>query len=248
MLTLEQWLLITCRLLTRKLDASTAQPALRRTGDGGKSTGNLRTKVARHRRNQLTHGFARLDCLFIKVLIHQSRRNSNIKIYRPVQRTGSNNACYPTFDKYSTAASSYCNSRKSHYRKTLSIILPTSPLWLSRSLCKHHEPLLFSRRQLQETLIRLPAFPRLNIVLTQTRLGATGFIGGDLLAGLQEQYPEYEITCLVRTQDKADIIRAVYPDVKVVLGDDESAEIVERETMNADIVFRECRFETGSYT
>jgi nucleoside-diphosphate-sugar epimerase len=88
----------------------------------------------------------------------------------------------------------------------------------------------------------------LNIVLTQTRLGATGFIGGDLLAGLQEQYPEYEITCLVRTQDKADTIRAVYPDVKVVLGDDESAEIVERETMNADIVFRECRFETGSYT
>jgi hypothetical protein len=83
---------------------------------------------------------------------------------------------------------------------------------------------------------------------TQTRLGATGFIGGDLLAGLQEQYPEYEITCLVRTQDEADTIRAVYPDVKVVLGDNESAEIVERESMNADIVFRECRFKTGSYT
>jgi hypothetical protein len=77
-----------CRLLSWRLDASTAQPALRRTGDDGKSTGNLRTKVARHRRNQLIHGFARLDCLFIKVLIHQSRRNSNIKIYRPVQRTG----------------------------------------------------------------------------------------------------------------------------------------------------------------
>lgn len=92
----------------------------------------------------------------------------------------------------------------------------------------------------------LPTSPRLNIVLTQTRLGATGFIGGDLLASLQEQYPEYEITCLVRTQDKADIIRAVYPDVKVVLGDNESAEIVERESMNADIVFRERRFETGS--
>jgi hypothetical protein len=57
---LGQWLLITCRLLTRKLDASTAQPALRRTGDDGKSTGNLRTKVARHRRNQLIHGFAPL--------------------------------------------------------------------------------------------------------------------------------------------------------------------------------------------
>ena len=66
------------------------------------------------------------------------------------------------------------------------------------------------------------------------------------MASLQEQYPEYEITCLVRTQDKADTIRAVHPDVKVVLGDNESAEIVERETMNADIVFRECRFEMGS--
>lgn len=177
------------------------------------------------------------------MLIHQSRRNSNIKIYRPVQRTGSNNACYPTFDKYSTAASSYCNSRKSHYRKTLSIILPTSPLWLSRSLCKHHEPILSTRRQYKKRSFFLPTSPRSNIVLTPTRLGATGFIGGDLLASLQEQHPEYEITCLVRTLDKADNIRAVYPDVKVVLGDNESAEIVERETMNADIVFRECRFE-----
>jgi hypothetical protein len=159
-----------------------------------------------------------------------------------------NNARYPTFAKYSTAASSYCNSRKSHYRKTLSIILPTSPPWLSRSLCKHHEPILSTRRQYKKRSFFLPTSPRSIIVLTQTRLGATGFIGGDLLASLQEQYPEYEITCLVRTQDKADTIRAVYPDVKVVLGDNESAEIVERETMNADIVFRECRFKTGSYT
>jgi hypothetical protein len=73
---LEHLLLITCRLLTRKLDASTAQPALRRTGDDGKSTGNLRTRVARHRRNQLIHGFAAMDCL---LLDHRGADSSVLK-------------------------------------------------------------------------------------------------------------------------------------------------------------------------
>lgn len=48
-----------CRLLGRRLDASTAQAAFGPTGDDGKSTGNLRTKVARHRRNQLMHTWIR---------------------------------------------------------------------------------------------------------------------------------------------------------------------------------------------
>ena len=42
----------------------------------------------------------------------------------------------------------------------------------------------------------------------------------------------------VRTKDKAEIIQAAYPDVKVVLGDNDSADIIEREVSGADVVFR----------
>jgi putative NADH-flavin reductase len=74
---------------------------------------------------------------------------------------------------------------------------------------------------------------------TQNSLGATGFVGGDLLSQLQTRHAEeFSVTCLVRTEEKGEQIRKVYPDVRVVLGDNDDGEVIEREVREADIVFR----------
>ncbi|THV97627.1 hypothetical protein D6D26_06638, partial [Aureobasidium pullulans] len=68
-------------------------------------------------------------------------------------------------------------------------------------------------------------------------LGATGYIGGDLLYLLNKTHPEYEITVLVRDQDKAAIIAAEYPRVKIALGDNNSADVIAEEVAKADLIY-----------
>ncbi|KAJ9648559.1 hypothetical protein H2199_001414 [Coniosporium tulheliwenetii] len=66
--------------------------------------------------------------------------------------------------------------------------------------------------------------------------GATGLIGGDALTTIVAAHPEYEITALVRDEEKAAKVSRVLPSVKIVIGDLDSAEILEREAAKADVV------------
>jgi len=71
-------------------------------------------------------------------------------------------------------------------------------------------------------------------------LGATGFIAGDLLYLLAKTHPEYAITCLVRTQENADKVQSKYPDVKCVLGSNDSDEVIQSEVEKADLFIGPC--------
>ncbi|KAL4914757.1 NAD(P)-binding protein [Aspergillus aurantiobrunneus] len=74
---------------------------------------------------------------------------------------------------------------------------------------------------------------------TPTRIfltGASGYIGGDVLHALREAHPEYVMSVLVRDEAKAGIIAAAYPDVRTVLGDLDSAPLIEEQASQADVV------------
>lgn len=51
-------------------------------------------------------------------------------------------------------------------------------------------------------------------------------------------HPEYEITALVRNSDKGAKVAAKFPSVKLVYGDLDSVDVLERESRAADIVCR----------
>lgn len=69
----------------------------------------------------------------------------------------------------------------------------------------------------------------------------TGYIAGDTLYNLTEKHPEYEISALVRTREKADKVLASYPSIRIVLGDLDDSELLKKESANADIVIRMSR-------
>ena len=70
--------------------------------------------------------------------------------------------------------------------------------------------------------------------------GATGYIGGDALYELTQAHPEWDYSLLIRTQDKADKVRAQYPDARIVLGSLDDSELLKDEAAKADIVLRAC--------
>ncbi|KAJ5949548.1 hypothetical protein N7454_001132 [Penicillium verhagenii] len=67
--------------------------------------------------------------------------------------------------------------------------------------------------------------------------GATGYIGGDVFFAVNEAHPDWEVSVLVRSKEKADKLLAEYPKTRIVLADLDSVGIIEEETKNADIVF-----------
>ena len=69
-----------------------------------------------------------------------------------------------------------------------------------------------------------------------TRLGTTGFIGGEAFYTISQAHPEIEWTSLVRNSDKGAKVAAQYPKVRLVYGDLDSASLIEEESRNADIV------------
>ena len=66
----------------------------------------------------------------------------------------------------------------------------------------------------------------------------TGYIAGECLYAFSHAHSEYEISALVRTQDKADIVTKQYPSVRIVLGGLDDSELLEKEAAWADIVLR----------
>lgn len=61
-------------------------------------------------------------------------------------------------------------------------------------------------------------------------------------------HPEYEITALVRNSDKGAQIASQYPKVKLVYGDLDSSELLEKESQKADVVCREYIMSTALAT
>lgn len=68
--------------------------------------------------------------------------------------------------------------------------------------------------------------------------GITGYIGGDAFHWLDKHHRDFEFSALIRTKEKAQYVRELYPNLRVVIGDLDDAEKIEREAAWADIVLR----------
>ena len=68
-------------------------------------------------------------------------------------------------------------------------------------------------------------------------IGATGFIGGDVLYTVNHAHPDWELTCLVRSSDKGAQVAAQYPKVRLVYGTLDSEDLIAEEAAKADIVY-----------
>jgi uncharacterized protein YbjT (DUF2867 family) len=55
---------------------------------------------------------------------------------------------------------------------------------------------------------------------------------------LKRTHPDYLISALVRDNTKAATVSKAYPDVRIVLGDLDSASLLEEEASQADVVVR----------
>lgn len=75
-------------------------------------------------------------------------------------------------------------------------------------------------------------------MLINYSLGATGYIGGDALYAIANAHPEYDITALVRSSEKGALVASEYPKIKLVYGDNESADVIKEEVYKADVVLR----------
>jgi uncharacterized protein YbjT (DUF2867 family) len=72
--------------------------------------------------------------------------------------------------------------------------------------------------------------------LTLGSIGATGHIGGAVLEKVTRAFPTIKITALLRDQEKADRLQSQYPNVKTLIGDLQSTDVVKNAAKEADIV------------
>ncbi|CCX04391.1 hypothetical protein FPQ18DRAFT_352849 [Pyronema domesticum] len=72
--------------------------------------------------------------------------------------------------------------------------------------------------------------------------GTTGYIGGTALELILRNHPDYQVTALVRDENKAAALRAQHPTVKTVIGTLDSLDVIEAGVSDADIVlhFADC--------
>lgn len=70
--------------------------------------------------------------------------------------------------------------------------------------------------------------------------GITGYIGGDTFYRLHENNPnsDFEFSALIRSNEKAQQVRAKYPHVRTVIGDLDDADKITKEAAWADVVIR----------
>jgi len=66
----------------------------------------------------------------------------------------------------------------------------------------------------------------------------TGYIGGDVLYALQQKFPDFEYTALVRNSDSGAKVAAEYAKIRLVYGSLEDSEALETESARADIIIR----------
>lgn len=73
-------------------------------------------------------------------------------------------------------------------------------------------------------------------MLTAASTGATGYIGGSVLEDVVKAYPALELTALLRSTPAEFTSR--YPRIKVVKGDFDASDVIEKAAYEADIVLR----------
>lgn len=66
--------------------------------------------------------------------------------------------------------------------------------------------------------------------------GVTGYIAGDASHVIAKAHPEYEYTFLVRTEEKAEAVKKAFPSARIVIGDNDSSDLLKAEAAKADIV------------
>ncbi|RMZ20688.1 hypothetical protein D0859_15305, partial [Hortaea werneckii] len=71
--------------------------------------------------------------------------------------------------------------------------------------------------------------------------GATGYIGGDFLHAISKAHPRVAVTALVRQESKAARLKELYPQVEVVEGDLDNADVLVKASSEADIVLSTLR-------
>ena len=62
-------------------------------------------------------------------------------------------------------------------------------------------------------------------------------MGGDFLFCVSHAHPEWELTCLVRGQEKGAKVAAAYPQARLVYGTTDDVDLIAEEASKADIVF-----------
>lgn len=65
----------------------------------------------------------------------------------------------------------------------------------------------------------------------------TGYIGGDFLHLAVTSHPEWQFSCLVRDSAKAAQLTRHYSEIRIVIGDLDSVDLLEEEAATADIVY-----------
>ena len=80
--------------------------------------------------------------------------------------------------------------------------------------------------------------------MTYTTLG---YIGGDAFHALYESHPDYDYTLLVRDQERGKPVAEKYPKVRLVYGDLSSADVIEKESADADVVVRKSFYSFWRY-
>lgn len=75
----------------------------------------------------------------------------------------------------------------------------------------------------------------------------TGYIGGDAFYVLEKAHPDWEYTALVRSSDKGALLAKKYPKIRLVYGDLNSSQLLEDESMRADVVLSESPMRTSAW-
>ncbi|KAF8544786.1 nucleoside-diphosphate-sugar epimerase [Trichophaea hybrida] len=80
--------------------------------------------------------------------------------------------------------------------------------------------------------------------------GATGYIGGTVLDTIISAHPDYSITVLVRSDEKAAPLKSAYPSIQTVIGDLDSSDVITSAVKDADIVlhFADCDHVSSATT
>lgn len=60
------------------------------------------------------------------------------------------------------------------------------------------------------------------------------------MEALHGKHPDYEYTVLVRTEERAKPVKERYPNANVIIGSNDSADIIEKAAAEADVVVRKC--------
>jgi len=75
-------------------------------------------------------------------------------------------------------------------------------------------------------------------LLTIHSTGASGYIGGDILAELISKYPAHNYRLLVRSEKSGHKVKELYPQVTVIQSDLDDSELLTKESAAADIIIR----------